>query len=276
MVPEMIPPQNVSESVYRREVEKRIGYCRKLVEAGRGMSPLVRLVILSCKRPVEFTRLMESLRPLKVQERVRFETLLVDNGSGDEVKRIVEASEFFDKMVFFRENQGMGKAINYALEHSAEFILFVEDDLVLEKTDFLWACLSIFREFQEVGIIKLKRKDAWDAKPYRRIGPMQTTTTGVRFHPWLPSPRWSFRWGQRPWYPVGIHNVWSLGPVMFRWVAWKEAGLIPSGQGRGQAVAAEEEYSRRFNRRWLAARPVDIQPFRQPPTDESPGFMDRI
>ena len=79
----MIPPQNVSESVYRREVEKRIGYCRKLVEAGRGMSPLVRLVILSCKRPVEFTRLMESLRPLKVQERVRFETLLVDNGSGD-------------------------------------------------------------------------------------------------------------------------------------------------------------------------------------------------
>ena len=113
----MIPPQNVSEAVYRREVATRIGECRKLVEAGRGLSPQVRLVVLSCKRPTEFTRLIESLRPLKVQERVGFETLLVDNGSGDEVKRVARASGFFDKMVFFRENKGMGKAINYALEH---------------------------------------------------------------------------------------------------------------------------------------------------------------
>jgi len=63
---------------------------------------------------------------------------------------------------------------------------------------------------------------------------------------------------------------------MFRWCAWKEAGPIPSGQGRGQAVAAEEVYARRFNKVWLAAKPLDICPFVQPVTPESPGFKDEI
>ena len=274
----MIPPQNVSEAVYRREVAKRIGYCRQLVAATQGMSHTVRLVVLSCKRPTEFARLMESLRPLKVQERVYFNTLLVDNGSGRRLLEIAQDSVFFDAMALHDKNLGMGAAINDALErYPAEFILFIEDDLVLEKTDFLWACLSIFQEFQEVGIVKLKRKAAWDTMyPYRRIGPLQTTSTGVRFHPWLPSPRWSFRWGQRPWYPVGIHNCWSLGPVMFRWCAWKENGPIPSGVGRGQAIAAEEVYARTWNTKWLAAKPVDFAPFSQPVTPESPGFGDSV
>ena len=272
----MIPPQNVSESVYRRAVAQRIGYCNKLIQTTSELHP-VRLVVLSCKRPKEFARLMESFTKLHPSIRVFCAPLLVDNGSGDAIKQIVEESKFFHHTIYHPVNIGMGAAINDALEaHPAEFILFVEDDLVYEATSFLSPCLSIFQEFPEIGIIKLKCKDAWDEKPYRRIGPMQTTTTGVRFHPWLPSPRWTFRWGQRPWYPVGIQNVWSLGPVMFRWVAWKEAGPIPSGQGRGQAVAAEEVYARRFNQRWLAARPVDIQPFSQPETPESPGFGDRI
>ena len=279
----MIPPQNVSEAVYRREVERRTGWCRQLLEASLTPLHLLRIVVLSCKRPQEFARLMESLRPIAPHEVAFCAPLLVDNGSGNEVRRIADRSKFFSHTIFHEANIGMGGAINNALErHPAEFILFIEDDLVYtgqetkEKPFWIQECLDIFREFPGIGLIKLKRKDGWDEKPYRRIGPMQTTTTGVRFHPWLPSPRWSFGWGQRPWYPVGVHNVWSLGPVMFRWVAWKEAGSIPSGQGRGQAVAAEEVYARRFNRRWLAARPVDFAPFSQPTTPESPGFGDRV
>jgi len=274
----MIPPQNVSEAVYRREVAKRIGLCRRIIaEDWMRFRPLIRLVVLSCKRPKELARLMDGLVHMPSNEPKIFATLLVDNGSGEAVRRIAESYGFFGDMILHEANIGMGAALNGALSSfPAEFILFIEDDLVLERPGFLRGCLDIFREFQEIGLIKLKRKDAWDEKPYRRIGPMQTTTTGVRFHPWLPSPRGSFRWGQRPWYPVGVHNVWSLGPVMFRWCAWKEAGPIQTGQGRGQAVAAEEVYARTFNQRWLAARPVDIQPFSQPETLESPGFRDEI
>lgn len=272
----MIPPQNVSESVYRQEVAKRIGYCRKLILTTTDLHP-VRLMVLSCKRPREFSRLMESFKMLTPSIRAFCAPLLVDNGSGDSVRQIAEQSKFFHHTIYHPGNIGMGAAINDALErYQAEFILFVEDDLVYEGGSFLSPCLSIFQDFPEIGIIKLKCKANWNDYPFRRIGPLQTTTTGVRFHPWLPSPRWSFRWGQRPWFPMGIHNVWSLGPVMFRWCAWKEAGPILSGQGRGQAVAAEEEYAKRFNRVWLAAKPLDFAPFSQPVTRESPGFKDVV
>ena len=274
----MTPPQNVSEAVYRRAVAKRIGYCRKLAAASQGMSPIIRLVVLSCKRTGAFARLMESLDGFREQEQLSVSTLLVDNGSGRRLLEIAQDSKFFDNKILHDRNIGMGAAINDALiQYPAEFVLFVEDDLILEKPNFLLPCVQIFREFQEVGIVKLKRKADWDTMyPYRRIGPMQTTSTGVRFHPWLPSTRWSFRWGQRPWYPAGIHNCWSLGPVMFRWCSWKENGPIPSGRGRGQALAAEEVYARTWNTKWIAAKPVDFAPFSQPVTAESPGFRDCI
>jgi len=278
MVPKVIPPQNVSETYYRREVAKRREWCRQLVT---GQPYTVAMVCLSCKRPTEMTRLLKSLYALADMQAGQIEQrVLVDNGSGEAVLGLQGIHYHFNTIIAHPANIGMGAAINDALAKlnpPPGYVLFIEDDLVYDYWGDGWIpkALSIF-EFPEIGLIKLKRKEAWDAKPYRRIGPMQTTSTGVRFHPWLPSPRWTFRWGQRPWYPVGIHNVWSLGPVMFRWVAWKEAGPILSGQGRGQAVAAEEVYARRFNLRWLAARPVDFAPFSQPPAPESPGFGDRI
>ena len=279
----MIPPQNVSEAVYRREVAKRREACRSIILSNSrpDWAPLAMLV-LSCKRPEAAQRLLKSLGPLR-RAFPGMPSIWVDNGSGDEIVGPVRNSQLFQTVVAHGVNRGMGSAINESLENiPAELILFVEDDLIYighpnnQRYDWVEACLRIFAEFPEIGIIKLKAKADWDTLyPYRRIGPMQTTSTGVRFHPWLPSPRWSVRWGQRPWYPSGQFNVWSLGPVMFRWCSWKENGPIPSGQGRGQAIAAENIYGRTYNAKWLAARPCDFAPFSQPTTPESPGFGDR-
>lgn len=272
---QMIPPQNVTVRAYAEHLRRlrRQGHtCEDVGRAGTD------LVLLSCKRPVETYRLMESLAKNRIALAGLVDSWSVDNGSGQGVRLSILESKVFKNKVWFPRNIGMGAAVNDVLGRvKSKYVLFIEDDLVLDYTaPFVLDCERIFEEFPQVGIIKLKRKTNWNDYPYRRIGPMQEMNWGTRFHPWLPSPRWTFRWGQRPWYPVGIHNVWSLGPVMFRHVLWRQAGPIPSGQGRGQALAAEEQYALRVNTKWIAARPVGIQPFLQPPTIESPGFKDDI
>ncbi len=278
----MIHPQNVPEWRYRRAVQQRRERCREIILTYPLRWHRCALIVLSCKRPEAARNLLASLWPLRRLAQ-GMPWVWVDNGSGDAVVGPVRKSGMFDPIIAHPVNLGMGAAINDALAKvKAETILFVEDDLQYvgrSSGEWVQACLRIFDEFPEIGIIKLKHKENWDTMyPYRRIGPLQETSTGVGFHPWLPSPRWTFQWGQRPWYPCGIHNVWSLGPVMFRRCLWLDAGPIPSGQGRGQAIAAEEEYAMRINGVWLAARPVDpsLQPFTQPVTAESPGFRDVV
>ena len=279
----MTPPQNVPDWRYRLAVQNRQARCLETIflTTAKAM-PRCALIVLSCKRPEAAKNLLASLWPLRRLAKL-MPWVWADNGSGDAVVTAVRQSGMFHQIISHPVNLGMGAAINDALTKiEAGTILFIEDDLqYVGRSDgnWVWSCLRIFDEFPEIGIIKLKHKDNWDTMyPYRRIGPMQTTTSGVQFHPWLPSPRWTFRWGQRPWFPVGIHNGWSLGPVMFRRCVWLKAGPIPSGQGRGQAIAAEEEYAKRVNVRWLAARPVDesMQVFSQPVTAESPGFLDNV
>ncbi len=275
----MIPPQNVPDEVYYRESRKRMGYC---IEADRCWDnprhQKVALMVLSCKRPGEFQRLCESLAGMLPWEPCITSRWLVDNGSGEGLIRYAGSTGLFTHVIAHPVNLGIGEALNRVLDQvNSRYILFIEDDLVLDySSPWVEKLCGIFDEYPQVGIIKLKRRANWDDYPFRRIGPIQTTTTGVRFHPWLSSPRWSFRWGQRPWYPVGTRNVWSLGPVMFRHAIWRECGPIPTGQGRGQAVAAEEEYARRVNQIYIAARPCDFHPFSQPPTTESPGFKDVV
>lgn len=279
----MMPPQNVPDSQYHRDVWRRRARCQDIMDRYASIDRTdVVMIVLSCKRPVELKRLINSL--LEFRRKVGVWALpsrrvLVDNGSGDALLEMARQSGIFTHTLPLERNFGMGAAINEALKtFPCEFVLFVEDDLILEADkSFIAECLDIFKYQPEVGIIKLKHKDRWDTMyPYRRIGPRQVTPSGVAFDPWLPSPRWTFQWGQRPWYPAGIHNCWSLGPVMFRWCSWAENGPIPSGQGRMQAWNAEQGYARTWNTKWLAARPVDIRPFSQPVTQESPGFSDVI
>lgn len=272
----MTPPQNVPDRRYYREALWRREACTQIIRRHSKGQVGTAMVVLSCKRPEALVRLFESMRGETREWRLS-ESWFVDNGSGPEIERMARVSGLFGEYRIHPQNIGMGPAINDVLDRTrCEFILFVEDDLVLvDGQPFVGKCSCLFDDYPEIGIIKLKRKENWSTMyPYRRIGPVQRTQSGVTFHPWLPSPRWTFRWGQRPWYPTGIHNGWSLGPVMFRWSAWKEFGPLPSGQGRGQAVAAEEEYALRFNRVFLAARPMDFAPFEQPQTEESPGFRD--
>jgi len=260
----------VTDAAYQAAVAKRRARCAKIIHEWNHLhswSLPVSMVVLSCKRPEAVSRLLHSLRGLSDTDRALMEAIFVDNGSGPAVYHAARPpypAFRFDRCMWNRLNVGMGPAINAILQSvQGEFVLFVEDDLVLDfNRPFLRDCIEIFREYPEIGHIRLKNKPDWDTMyPHRRIAPARCTSSGAEFNPWLPK---------------GIHGGWSLGPVMFRWASWAENGPLPVKQGRGQAVAAEDDYAPSWNEKWLSCWPVDIRPFRQPETQEIPGFADAV
>ena len=263
---------------YQTIVDRLTPRCQEILKQYPCSPGVVDSVVLTCKREAELRRLIES-GPAELWWR----TTLLDNGSWYDINFAGYLSRTFGLVIWEPTNLGIGRALNNFIatrwRTNPEFILLIEDDLVMEPgyADLSWIgqCVEIFNENPHVGIIKLKNKAQWDEKPWRVIGPMQRTKSGVLWHPWLPSNPWHIWHGNRPWY-AGIHNVWSLGPVMFRWAAWAENGMLPTAQGRGQAVAAEDWYARTFNAKWIAARPVTVHPFSQPETQQSPGYDDAI
>lgn len=265
----------IGQDAYQEIVDHLTPNCERIIRDYRKIIRCISPILLSCKRQAELTRLIDSGCPA-----LWLGTTLIDNGSGFPREFIRRLRRTFRRVVWHPTNIGMGPAINQELYNQrSEFVIFIEDDLVMEQgyqgLGWVQDCLAIFRENPHVGIIKLKAKDNWDDKPTRVIGPMQTTASGVEWHPWLPSNPWHVWHGNRPWH-AGIHNVWSLGPVMFRWASWAENGPLPVAQGRGQAIAAEDWYARTYNKKWIAARPVHIHPFSQPVTAQSPGYSDAV
>ena len=228
---------------------------------------LVSLVVLSCKRLPELRRLCESLVPFfrDVEDYARVEKTLVDNGSGPELVNFIKDLGFFDTIIAHPKNLGMAGALNEAYRRCrGEYILLIEDDMVVDcGRPFLRRCLDIFDEFSEIGIIRLKNQNNW-WKPFRRIGPLRASATGVEFWTWLPSRD-------------GETNVWACGSVLFRKVSFFSTGFLPVGEGRQQAVLVENVYARDYNKVWLAAKVKDCYPVFQPNDNlESPGFEDRI
>lgn len=268
----------VSEELVDRFKRERLQKCDEIIRNDTQEQGLVSIVLLSCKRPQPLLRLLHSMGDWPRLECINFETWFVDNGSdfSEPIKSTIEGR--FRKVVWHPHNIGMGPAINDILSRvNGEFVLFLEDDLIMsDKTPFLDLCVRLFRKELTVGIIKLKDKHGWDKKPYRKISkPRFLYYDTDPYRIWLPSNRWDIPNGNRPWF-AGIHNVWSLGPVMFRHCAWKENGPLPVAQGRGQAIAAEDVYARTFNDKWLAARFEYIRPFSQPVTEQSPGYHDKV
>ena len=268
----------VSEDTVYREKQLRLERCKAIIADYTQKKDLVSVVVLSCKRPNELLRLLYSMSDWLKKERQWMETWFVDNGSNFSPTLQGTIYKKFDCTIWHPSNVGMGPAINDVLSKvRGEYVLFIEDDLEMVNDNRLVApCIQLFRAEPTVGIIKLKDKKDWEKKPYRRISkPRYVCDDSFPYRLWLPSNPWNIFIGNRPWF-AGIHNCWSLGPVMFRHCAWKENGPLPVAQGRGQAIAAEDIYARSFNSRWVAARFEHIRPFSQPTTEESPGYKDTV
>jgi hypothetical protein len=228
---------------------------------------LVSLVVLSCKRLPEFKRLCESMTPFfeQVEDYPKVEKILVDNGSGQDLADYARGLGLFDVITAHPKNLGMAAALNHTYQRCrGEYILLIEDDMVVDyERPFVRRCLDVFLEFPEIGIVRLKNQNNW-WKPFRVIGPLRSTSTGVEFWTWLPSKNRKL-------------NVWACGSVMFRKVSFFSTGWLPQGEGRQQAVLVEDEYGQMYNKTWLAAKIKDCYPIFQPNDNlESPGFQDRI
>jgi hypothetical protein len=264
----------VGPDVLEREVRGREPFCRRVLEEARGSGAYVpgrvTIVVLSCRRWELLRRLTESMRRYceTIEPYPQLERVLVDNGSGEEFVRKAEGLGFYDRIVAFPRNLGMVGALRRAYrEVSGEFILFVEDDFVLEADrPFLGRCLSVFREFPEVGIVRLKNQNNW-WKPHRVIAPLRATSDGVEFWTWLPSSD-------------GRLNVWCAGSVLFRTASYRHIGELPEVEGNParskkghQGYLYECVYGKEYNRSWLAAKIKEGYPFLQPNDNpESAGW----
>ncbi len=230
---------------------------------------LVSIVILSCQRPDELKRLVHSLSTFldEVEDCKKIETILVDNGSGPELLQWAEDSGFFTRIIAHEKNLGMAVALDHAFPTCrGEFILLLEEDFIVKyDRPFLKRCLTLFAEYPEIGIIRLKNQNNW-GKPFRIIGPRRDTSDATSFWTWLPSRN-------------GSLNVWAAGSVLFRKVSFTATGPIPVGANVGrekphhQGVIYELHYGKRYNKTWLAAKIKDCYPFIQPNDNpESPGW----
>ena len=228
---------------------------------------LVSVIVLSCKRFEEFRRLCDSLVPFfsEIETYDPVETILVDNGSDRELVKHASRLGFFDEVIAHEQNLGMAVALNHAYERCrGEFVMLIEDDMVIDYQEpFLGRCIEVFKDYPEIGIIRLKNQNNW-WKPFRVIGPLRSTPSGIEFWTWLPSR------GRE-------NNVWACGSVVFRKVSFFSTGLLPAGQGRMQAHLVENVYARKYNKTWLAAKIKNCYPTFQPNDNpESPGFSDAL
>ena len=229
----------------------------------------ITILILSCKRLGSLKRLISSIKPFfkNIDTFKKVEFVLVDNGSNKELLEWCRSTNFFTRIIHFKKNLGMCEALNSAYkEINSEFILLLEDDFVIDyQKPFLKNCINIFREYPEIGIIRLKNQNNW-GKKHRIIGPIRKTKNDTKFWTWLPSLN-------------GKLNVWAAGSVMFRKISYLHLGEIhcslnfSRSQNKHQGVYYEEIYGKKFNKIWLAAKIKNCYPFVQLERDsESPGW----
>jgi len=148
-------------SVHRRrgKAKKTISRAREICDFEPGV---VSIVILSCKRLPELQRLAASLKPFlqNVEDHKRIEKVLVDNGSGPQLVGWAEKSGFFDCIIAHNHNLGMAVALDDVFPQlKGEYILLIEEDFVVDyDRPFLKRCLTLFDEYPEIGIIRLKNQ----------------------------------------------------------------------------------------------------------------------
>lgn len=111
--------------------------------------------------------LPETLQALLNQSYSNFEVLVVDDGSKDNTRELIQLfSEEKRIKYFFQENKGVGAARNYGAKHSkGQFLIFLDSDDLVER-DWLLGFSEILEENPEVDLIQsgFKRIDLLTGK----------------------------------------------------------------------------------------------------------------
>ncbi len=234
------------------------------------LSNKISIIILSCKRINSLKRLYSSLKIFlsEIETYKNYEVILVDNGSGNELINWAHSTNFFNKIIPMKKNIGMCAALNQVYQTiDTEFTMLIEDDFIIKyNKPFMENCLKIFKNFPEIGIIRLKNQNNW-GKKFRRIGPIRKINE-IKFWTWFPSFNYK-------------HNVWCAGSVIFRHVGYLKLGQINCKDNvsrlnnNHQGIQYEEIYGKKFNKIWLAAKIYNCYPFVQLDQDnESPGWSE--
>ena len=234
------------------------------------LSNKISIIILSCKRINSLKRLYSSLKIFlsEIETYKNYEVILVDNGSGNELINWAHSTNFFNKIIPMKKNIGMCAALNQVYQTiDTEFTMLIEDDFIINyNKPFMENCLKIFKNFPEIGIIRLKNQNNW-GKKFRRIGPIRKINE-IKFWTWFPSFNYK-------------HNVWCAGSVIFRHVGYLKLGQINCKDNvsrlnnNHQGIQYEETYGKKFNKIWLAAKIYNCYPFVQLDQDnESPGWSE--
>lgn len=261
----------ISEKRFNKEVAEREEQCSEIIRNSKKYCDFVEgkvaLIVLSCRRWWTLERLMKSMEHFwgEVDKYQPFECILVDNGSGDDLIKKTKQYNFFNRIIAHPQNLGMVGALRDIFSRTdAEYILLVEDDFIFDfGKPFLNRCVQLFKEYPEIGIIRLKNQNNW-WKPHRVIAPLRRTSCGDEFWTWLPSRD-------------GMLNVWAAGSVMFRKASYCSTGELPSVEANmtrdkkmHQGFVYECVYGKKYNKQWLAAKMQDCCVFSQP-NDSKPS-----
>lgn len=200
----------------------------------------ISVVILSCKRKRLLQKTCESLfKHIDTTEpNVDLEYILVDNGSGKDLISWAETQRF-DKIFANKKNLGIGGGLNQGFAAATgEFIFQLEDDWICNtEQPLLQQSTEVLREFDDIGIVRLKQNELTKGTAGRSIGPTRFTSSGLKVYPWFPTKQ-----------PCGAY---CFGCGIFKRQAFKYTGLVPYVHYQR---AIEWAYARQFEKYYNGAR----------------------
>lgn len=195
------------------------------------MNPEIAAVICTRNRSASLRAALDTLTDQTLKPH-RYEILIVDNGSTDDTRRVVEGT-YRDApqaiRYIYEERLGLSTARNRALaETAADVIAFMDDDALADK-EWLAALLAVYEREPDAMCVGGKINLGW---PYQ-------------YPPWLPDElldylgHFDYATGitklHYPRYPVGTN-------ISFRKDVFEQIGLFSEHYGRkGSSLLSNEE-----------------------------------
>jgi glycosyltransferase involved in cell wall biosynthesis len=113
----------------------------------------VTVIICTRNRALQLNRVLESACDLRVPDNLKWEFIIVDNGSIDNTQEVVQ--RFADRLPIRcvrEENPGLSNARNKgAIEAQGEYICWTDDDVVIDP-EWLAAYLNAFKTYPDSAI----------------------------------------------------------------------------------------------------------------------------